>query len=110
MDKARSRLFAASPLAKNQQGHIGLGQRSRLGTELPHDWTNPDEEPAFADRLDLFARGIRLDGFTQAGEVASDDRCKLTVIDGPYEIVPRAQPNYIVVLTRIGGVANQNDR
>ena len=87
-----------------------MGQRSRLGTELPHDWTNPDEEPAFADQLNLFARDIRLGRFTQAGEVASDDRCKLTVIDGPYEIVPRAQPNYIVVLTRIVGVANQNNR
>src|ERR1700727_2764363 len=98
MDKAGSGLFAASPLAQNQHRYVGLGQRNRLGTELLHDWTNPDEEPAFADQLDLFAGYILLDRFTQTGEVASDGCCKLTLIDGPYEIVPRAQPNYIVVL------------
>ena len=110
MDKAGSGLLAASPLAKNQYRPVGFGQRSRLGTELPHDWTNPDEEPAFADQLDFFAGVVRLDRFTETGEVASDDRCKLTLIHGSYEIVPRAQPNYIVVFPHIAGVANQNNR
>jgi hypothetical protein len=34
----------------------------------------------------------------------------LTLVEGPYEVVSCAQPNYILVPAEVVGVANQDDR
>ena len=110
MDQTGSRLSAATPLAENQHGYVGLRQRCRLGTQLAHDWADPDEEGVVVDRLHILAGEIRLDNFTCTAKVAPDDVCQLAVVEGPYEVVPCPQAKYFLFLANIAGVINQDNR
>src|ERR1700761_3934972 len=110
MNESRSRLFPASPLAQNQHRSVDLGQRGRSGTQSAHHRTHTDEKSVFADQFDIFACDIRIHGFTKIREVTLNHACELTIIYGPHEVVPSAQPDNIFAVAQILGMTYCNNR